>query len=149
MNMALQTNSLRGLFGRILRRLRLAERASISEVANRAGISIGYLSMIERGVANPTMDVCEMLLAHYHVEATMDGNMLPEVLYTISNNDYAEGEQAERGWLLQVLDPQHVVIINDRGTLLIRQMYALFFPKYMRRERSSIPIFLEKNRLTP
>jgi len=105
--------------------------------------------MIERGVANPTMDVCEMLLAHYHVEATMDGNMLPEVLYTISNNDYAEGEQAERGWLLQVLDPQHVVIINDRGTLLIRQMYALFFPKYMRRERSSIPIFLEKNRLTP
>lgn len=149
MSMAPPTNSLRGLIGTVLRRLRLAGRDTLKEAADRAGVSVGYLSMIERGIANPTMDICEMLLAHYHVEATMERNMLIEVLYTVSNNEYAESEQAERGWLLQVLDPQHVVIINESGTILVRQMYALFFPEYMKREHPPIPILLEKTSPSP
>jgi transcriptional regulator with XRE-family HTH domain len=50
-------------FGTRLRELRLRRRLTQSDVAERAGVSLVYVSQIERGLRNPTLGVV-IRLAH-------------------------------------------------------------------------------------
>lgn len=52
------------MIGPVIQRLRLARRLSLSEVAERAGISKSYLSSIERDIqGNPSIQVLEKICA--------------------------------------------------------------------------------------
>lgn len=44
-------------FGRNLRAARLARDITLAQLADMSGVSLGYISDIERCVANPTFDV--------------------------------------------------------------------------------------------
>ncbi|GAA1501503.1 hypothetical protein GCM10009740_38090 [Terrabacter terrae] len=50
---------LREVYGRLLRRLRTRQGRTLAEVAARAGISIAYLSEVERGLKEPSSEVLE------------------------------------------------------------------------------------------
>jgi transcriptional regulator with XRE-family HTH domain len=54
-------NSLSQAFGVVLRERRLAARISQEELAQAADLHPTYVSMIERGVRNPTLDVAARL----------------------------------------------------------------------------------------
>ena len=48
-------------FGATFRRIRKSKNLTQDEVAERAGLSISYISDVERGVANPKLDTIEAL----------------------------------------------------------------------------------------
>ena len=50
---------LREVYGHLLRRLRTRQGRTLAEVAGRAGISIAYLSEVERGLKEPSSEVLE------------------------------------------------------------------------------------------
>ena len=50
---------LREVYGRLLRRLRTRQGRTLAEVAARAGISVAYLSEVERGLKEPSSEVLE------------------------------------------------------------------------------------------
>ncbi|MEW1952438.1 helix-turn-helix transcriptional regulator [Terrabacter sp. NPDC080008] len=50
---------LREVYGRLLRRLRTRRGRTLADVAGRAGISIAYLSEVERGLKEPSSEVLE------------------------------------------------------------------------------------------
>lgn len=54
-----RTPLLRDLFGRLLRRARLAQGRTLADVADEAGVSMPYLSEIERGLKEPSSEVLE------------------------------------------------------------------------------------------
>ncbi len=50
---------LREVYGRLLRGLRTRQARTLAEVAARAGISVAYLSEVERGLKEPSSEVLE------------------------------------------------------------------------------------------
>ncbi|GAA5018832.1 hypothetical protein GCM10023258_05860 [Terrabacter aeriphilus] len=50
---------LREVYGRLLRGLRTRQARTLAEVAARAGISLAYLSEVERGLKEPSSEVLE------------------------------------------------------------------------------------------
>lgn len=56
-------------FGTTFRQIRKSKKLSQSEVAERAGLSISYISDVERGVANPKLDTIEALAKAIDVSA--------------------------------------------------------------------------------
>lgn len=50
---------LREVYGTLLRRLRGRQGRTLSDVATRAGVSVAYLSEIERGLKEPSSEVLE------------------------------------------------------------------------------------------
>lgn len=50
---------LREIYGRLLRGLRTRQARTLAEVAARAGISLAYLSEVERGLKEPSSEVLE------------------------------------------------------------------------------------------
>lgn len=50
---------LREVYGRLIRRLRGRQGRTLSDVATRAGVSVAYLSEIERGLKEPSSEVLE------------------------------------------------------------------------------------------
>ena len=48
---------LREVYGRLLRRMRQQQRRTLAEVAAEAGISMAYLSEIERGLKEPSSEI--------------------------------------------------------------------------------------------
>lgn len=50
---------LREVYGRLLRGLRTRQARTLAEVAGRAGISVAYLSEVERGLKEPSSEVLE------------------------------------------------------------------------------------------
>ena len=54
-------NIFRKNFGATFRRIRKSKNLHQEEVAERAGLSISYISDVERGVANPKLDTIEAL----------------------------------------------------------------------------------------
>ncbi|WP_306217456.1 helix-turn-helix domain-containing protein [Terrabacter sp. Ter38] len=55
----LRTPLLREVYGRLLRGLRSRQGRTLAEVAARAGISVAYLSEVERGLKEPSSEVLE------------------------------------------------------------------------------------------
>jgi transcriptional regulator with XRE-family HTH domain len=53
--------TLRQLFGQRIRELRLAQGISQEAFADRCGFARSYMSRIERGTANPSLDAVETL----------------------------------------------------------------------------------------
>lgn len=53
------TPLLRVVYGRLIRRLRQRQGRTLAEVAAEAGVSIAYLSEIERGLKEPSSEVLE------------------------------------------------------------------------------------------
>ena len=53
------TPLLREVYGRLLRGLRTRQGRTLAEVAGRAGVSVAYLSEIERGLKEPSSEVLE------------------------------------------------------------------------------------------
>jgi len=53
------TPLLREVYGRLLRGLRTRQGRTLAEVAARAGISVAYLSEVERGLKEPSSEVLE------------------------------------------------------------------------------------------
>ena len=56
-----QTPLLREVYGRLLRGLRTRQGRTLAEVAARAGISVAYLSEVERGLKEPSSEVLEAI----------------------------------------------------------------------------------------
>lgn len=54
-----RTPLLREVYGRLLRGLRTRQARTLAEVAGRAGISVAYLSEVERGLKEPSSEVLE------------------------------------------------------------------------------------------
>ena len=54
-----RTPLLREVYGRLLRGLRTRQGRTLAEVAARAGISVAYLSEVERGLKEPSSEVLE------------------------------------------------------------------------------------------
>ena len=54
-----RTPLLREVYGRLLRGLRARQGRTLAEVAARAGISVAYLSEVERGLKEPSSEVLE------------------------------------------------------------------------------------------
>jgi transcriptional regulator with XRE-family HTH domain len=54
-----RTPLLREVYGRLLRGLRTRQGRTLAEVATRAGISVAYLSEVERGLKEPSSEVLE------------------------------------------------------------------------------------------
>ena len=54
-----RTPLLREVYGRLLRGLRTRQGRTLAEVAGRAGISVAYLSEVERGLKEPSSEVLE------------------------------------------------------------------------------------------
>ncbi|NUO91144.1 MAG: helix-turn-helix transcriptional regulator [Terrabacter sp.] len=52
---------LREVYGRLLRGLRTRQGRTLAEVAARAGISVAYLSEVERGLKEPSSEVLEAI----------------------------------------------------------------------------------------
>jgi transcriptional regulator with XRE-family HTH domain len=63
--------SLRGLFGRTCRATRINLRMSQQQLADRVGLSRGYVATIERGRANPTLVVVERVSRALGLEAQL------------------------------------------------------------------------------
>jgi transcriptional regulator with XRE-family HTH domain len=56
-----KVDSLRTLFGKRLRKLRLAAQLTQEELAEKSAISVDFLSLIERGRNSPSFDNLEVL----------------------------------------------------------------------------------------
>ena len=56
-----RTPLLREVYGRLLRALRTRQGRTLAEVAGRAGISVAYLSEVERGLKEPSSEVLEAI----------------------------------------------------------------------------------------
>lgn len=54
-----RTPLLREVYGRLLRGLRTRQGRTLAEVGARAGISVAYLSEVERGLKEPSSEVLE------------------------------------------------------------------------------------------
>lgn len=52
---------LREVYGRLLRGLRTRQRRTLAEVSARAGVSLAYLSEVERGLKEPSSEVLEAI----------------------------------------------------------------------------------------
>lgn len=61
--------SLRQQFGGRVKELRLASGLSQEAFADKCGYARSYMSRIERGLANPSLDAVEVLAVALHVEA--------------------------------------------------------------------------------
>lgn len=55
-------------FGIVIRRRRLALKLSQERFAERAGLHPTYISMVERGVRNPTLDVASSIAKALRVD---------------------------------------------------------------------------------
>ncbi len=62
--------NLRALLSRNVQRLRRERGWSQEDLADESGLHRTYVSGIERGVRNPTLDVLERLAAAFHVQAS-------------------------------------------------------------------------------
>lgn len=60
-------STLRSLFGRRLRQLRLQRNLTQERLAEDAGVSVDLISNIERGVNAPSFETMEKLAASLHV----------------------------------------------------------------------------------
>lgn len=63
--------ALREIFGRNVRRERLARGLTIEELAQDAGLSYSYLGEIERGYRNPSLSVIDQLSLSLGVSAEL------------------------------------------------------------------------------
>ena len=61
--------SLRKQFGKRVKSLRLASGISQETFADKCGYARSYMSRIERGLANPSLDAIEVLAVALRVEA--------------------------------------------------------------------------------
>lgn len=84
----MNTHDLKGVFGRRLRHLRQSRDLTQAALSERIGISLDYLSKIERGLASPSFFVIEKLSRHFQIS--------PAVLF-LSPRDFAAGADQEDG----------------------------------------------------
>ena len=61
LTVSVSSASISAAFGQILRLRRLAAGLTQEELADQAGLHPTYIGLIERGVRNPTLDVCQQL----------------------------------------------------------------------------------------
>jgi len=78
-------------FGSYLRELRMEKGWSINEAGERLGVSANYISMIERGVRNPTNKFVEKIAKLYDVDEEIIygllGRISDAVLKSIEESD--------------------------------------------------------------
>ncbi len=67
----MNTQDLKGVFGRRLRHLRQSRDLTQAALSERIGISLDYLSKIERGLASPSFFIIEKLSRHFHVSPAL------------------------------------------------------------------------------
>lgn len=111
----MNTHDLKGVFGRRLRQLRQSRDLTQAALSERLGISLDYLSKIERGLASPSFFVIEKLSRYFHVS--------PAVLF-LSPRDFATGTVQEDGdaaayralAFMHCVDP---IFIADTGTIIV------------------------------
>jgi transcriptional regulator with XRE-family HTH domain len=72
--------SLRVLFGHRIRELRLASGMRQDEFADRCGFARSYMSRIETGGANPSLDAVEVLAAALKVSVR---DLFPEQMIAV------------------------------------------------------------------
>ncbi len=102
--------------GKTLRNLRKTRRQTLSDVSQATGLSISFLSDIERNVTKPSVDTLNKLSQHYHivlsellkdVESDVESSMAyyPPGFEDFEKSLEQQGEQLEedmRELLLQV-----------------------------------------------
>ena len=77
--------SLRGAIGHVLRELRTRDRRTLREVSEKAGVSLGYLSEVERGQKEASSELLSSI-----ADALGDcGSSLPELGHLASLNPTA------------------------------------------------------------
>lgn len=87
------------MIGKVIQRLRMDKRLSLTEVAERAGIAKSYLSSIERDIQdNPSIQVLEKIC---HVL----GVSVPSLLNSVTEEDTKETVEA--------LDPEWLEIVKE------------------------------------
>jgi transcriptional regulator with XRE-family HTH domain len=62
---------LREVYGRLLRGLRTRQGRTLAEVSARAGVSLAYLSEVERGLKEPSSEVLEAICIALDSSVTM------------------------------------------------------------------------------
>lgn len=65
----MKNTPLRQRFGERIRQLRLADGISQEAFADKCGYARSYMSRIERGLANPSLDAVEVLAVALKIEA--------------------------------------------------------------------------------
>ena len=71
------------VIGSKLREWRLSASRTLTDIAQAAGLSIGYISQVERGMANPSLETLKRLadeLGHRVAELFTEGDSDPDVL---------------------------------------------------------------------
>jgi transcriptional regulator with XRE-family HTH domain len=74
---------LRGLIGTVLRRTRLGQNRTLRDVAERARVSVPYLSEVERGRKEPSSELLAAICDALDLELT---DLLGEVRYEIARD---------------------------------------------------------------
>ncbi|MDN5765572.1 MAG: helix-turn-helix domain-containing protein [Humibacillus sp.] len=102
---------LREVYGRLIRRLRSRQGRTLTDVARRAGVSVAYLSEIERGLKEPSSEVLEAvctaldssithLVGAAHRELVLQPGSAGLRVAGLENDDFEEGyEPIEAGVL--------------------------------------------------
>lgn len=87
------------MIGKVIQRLRMEKRLSLTEVADRAGIAKSYLSSIERDIQdNPSIQVLEKIC---HVL----GVSVPSLLNSVNEDEVKE--------TVETLDPEWLNIVKE------------------------------------
>ncbi len=97
--------------GAALRALRLRQRQSLKQVAKRAGLSVGLVSQIERGLTSPSLrslrslaKVLETPVANLFVQQTTDIRDAPANVVRCANRRVLK--LSHRGMTIQLTSPQ-------------------------------------------
>ena len=77
--------------GKVFKALRKGNGLTLQDVHTKTGLSVTYLSDIERGGSNPSMNTLETLSAFYGYTLHIDTEMTSDNLY---KKGYADGVKA-------------------------------------------------------
>jgi XRE family transcriptional regulator of biofilm formation len=94
------------MIGKKVKRLRMEQGLSISELAEKAGVAKSYLSSIERDIqTNPSIHFLEKISA-----------VLGVPLETFLQNEIAAGEQLDEEWITLVREAMYSGVSKEQFT---------------------------------
>ena len=99
--------------GQRLRFIRRENQLTLKELSERSGLSVPYLSDMERGVVNPSVDTLRKVAAAYNI-SVKDLISGVEGLGEPSNTDYPEGFQS----FLKEYETQYEIDDDWKASLL-------------------------------
>ena len=75
--------------GFVLKQARKARRLTLKDVSRETGISVSFLSDIERGETNPSIGTLETLTSYYSIELSIENLALDPESRILSSLDHA------------------------------------------------------------